>query len=112
MACKRRSKSAAVLLERNMYADMDEWTEIRKRVLLGGESKRAILRETDMHWRTLEKILAHSQPPGYRQSQPRKKPMIGPQIRRIDQWRRTTASCPRSSGTRPSGSGNGSRGCS
>ena len=32
-----------------MYADMDEWTEIRKRVLLGGESKRAILRETGMH---------------------------------------------------------------
>ena len=50
-----------------MYADMDEWTEIRKRVLLGGESKRAILRETGMHWRTLKKILAHSEPPGYRQ---------------------------------------------
>ena len=29
-----------------MYADMDEWAEIRKRVLIGGESKRAILRET------------------------------------------------------------------
>ena len=69
-----------------MYADMDEWTEIRKRVLLGGESKRAILRETGMHWRTLEKILAHSEPPGYRQSQPRKKPMIGPHIKRIEQW--------------------------
>ena len=69
-----------------MYADMDEWTEIRKRVLLGGESKRAILRESGMHWRTLEKILAHSEPPGYRQSRPRKKPMIGPHIQRIGQW--------------------------
>ena len=68
-----------------MYADMDEWAEIRKRVLIGGESKRAILRETGMHWRTLEKILAHSEPPGYRQSQARKKPMIGPHIRRIEQ---------------------------
>ena len=35
-----------MLLEWSMYADMDEWTEIRKRVLLGGESTRAILRET------------------------------------------------------------------
>ena len=69
-----------------MYADMDEWAEIRKRVLIGGESKRAILRETGMNWRTLEKILAHSEPPGYRQSQARKKPMIGPHINRIAQW--------------------------
>ena len=69
-----------------MYDDMDEWAEIRKRVLIGGESKRAILRETGMNWRTLEKILAHSEPPGYRQSRPRKKPMIGPHIKRIEQW--------------------------
>ena len=69
-----------------MYADMDEWTEIRKRVLIGGESKRAILRETGMHWLTLEKVLAHSQPPGYRQSQPRRKPKIGPFEKRIEQW--------------------------
>ena len=65
---------------------MDEWTEIRKRVLIGGASKRAILRETGMHWLTLEKILAHSEPPGYRQSQPRRKPKIGPFEKRIEQW--------------------------
>ena len=69
-----------------MYADMDEWTEIRKRVLIGGASKRAILRETGMHWQTLEKVLAHSEPPGYRQSQPRRKPKIGPFEKRIEQW--------------------------
>lgn len=45
-----------------MYADMEQWTEIRQRVLVGGESKRAILRETGMHWRTLEKILGQSEP--------------------------------------------------
>ena len=38
-----------------------------------GVSRRQILRETGMHWRTLKKILAHSQPPGYRQQQPRRK---------------------------------------
>ena len=61
-----------------MYADMEQWTDIRQRVLVGGESKRSILRETGMHWRTLEKILKHSEPPGYRQAKPRKRPLIGP----------------------------------
>jgi len=36
-----------------MYADMEQWNEIRRRVLVHGESKRSILRETGMHWRTL-----------------------------------------------------------
>jgi DNA replication protein DnaC len=34
-------------------------------VLVQGVSKREILRETGMHWTTLEKILTHSSPPGY-----------------------------------------------
>ena len=38
-----RSKSAAVLLERGMYAGMDEWTGIRKRVLLSA-SKSAFVK--------------------------------------------------------------------
>jgi hypothetical protein len=56
---------------------MEQWPEIRQRVLVGGESKRAILRETGMHRLTLEKILAHSQPPGYRQSKARKSQRSG-----------------------------------
>ena len=44
---------------------MDQWLEIRRRVLIEGVSKRQILRETGMHWQTLEKILGHSVPPGY-----------------------------------------------
>lgn len=47
---------------------MKQWTEIRRRVLTGESSKRQILRETGMHWKTLEKILNFSSPPGYRQS--------------------------------------------
>ena len=50
---------------------MDDWSEIRRRVLVEGVSRRQILRETKMHWRTLPKILAHSEPPGYRQETPR-----------------------------------------
>ena len=42
-----------------MYANMDEWMTIRRRVLVEGVSKRQVLRETGMHWSTLEKILPH-----------------------------------------------------
>jgi hypothetical protein len=36
-----------------MYADMENWSEIRSRVLVERVSRRQILRETGMHWRTL-----------------------------------------------------------
>ncbi len=49
-----------------MYTDMEQWAKIRRRVLVDGISKRQIIRETGMHWQTLEKILSHSSPPGYR----------------------------------------------
>ena len=60
-----------------MYADMEQWNEIRRKALVEGVSKRSILRETGMHWSTLEKILSHSEPPGYQQSKPRERPQIG-----------------------------------
>jgi len=50
---------------------MEDWTEIRRRVLVEGVSRRQILRETGMPRQTLKKILEHSEPPGYRQQQPR-----------------------------------------
>lgn len=37
---------------------MEQWLDIRRRVLCEGISKRQILRETRMHCTTLEKILA------------------------------------------------------
>ena len=40
-----------------MYRNMKQWNEIRHRVLIQGVSKRQILRETGMHWTTLDKIL-------------------------------------------------------
>jgi len=55
---------------------MQAWAEIRRRVLNGEASKRQILRETGMHWTTLEKILSHSAPPGYRLGAPREKPKL------------------------------------
>ncbi len=62
---------------------MEQWAAIRRRVLREGVSKRQILRETGMHWTTLEKILTHSAPPGYRLQQLRDKPKLGPFVDRI-----------------------------
>ena len=68
-----------------MYADMQQWADIRRRVLQEGVSKRQILRETGMHWITLDKILANSQPPGYRMKELRQKGKLGPHVNFIRQ---------------------------
>ncbi|NQU44432.1 transposase [bacterium] len=78
-----------------MYRDMEQWAEIRRRVLVEGVTKRQILRETGMHWQTLEKILRYGEPPGYRQSRPRPKPKIGPWLERIAEILRADADGPR-----------------
>ena len=61
-----------------MYTAMDQWAEIRRRVLTGEISKRRACREYDLHWQTLAKVLGHEEPPGYRRQQPRAKPTLGP----------------------------------
>jgi len=63
-----------------VYKDMQQWADIRRRVLTEGVSKRKILRESGMHWTTLKKILSHSQPPGYRAQKARERPKIGPYL--------------------------------
>ena len=67
-----------------MYRTMEDWTDIRERVASGKVSKRAILRETGMHWKTLQKMLTHPEPPGYRQCKPRPKQKLGPYQERIE----------------------------
>jgi transposase len=64
---------------------MEWWTEIRRKVLVEGVSKRRVVREYGIHWETLEKILTHSSPPGYRMKKERPKPKIGPYLERIRQ---------------------------
>ena len=54
-----------------MFTNMDQWIEIRRRVLNGELSKRAACVEYGIHWDTLTKILTHSEPPGYRMTKPR-----------------------------------------
>ena len=57
---------------------MDQWAEIRRRVLVDGESKRSVQRRFKLHWKTLQKILNQPEPPGYRESKPRAKKKLGP----------------------------------
>jgi len=64
---------------------MNEWTEIRRKVLVEGASKRSIRRDYNIGSAALEKILAHSEPPGYRQSAARPKPRLGQFLGVIDE---------------------------
>jgi len=79
----RRSSHAARATR--VYTDMEQWSEIRRRVLVEGLSKRAACREYGLHWHTLTKILGNSEPPGYRAAQPRAKRKIGPFLAVIEE---------------------------
>jgi len=59
---------------------MEMWTEVRRRVLTGELSKRAACREYGLNWRTLEKMLSHVEPPGYRRKAKRGQPVLGPHL--------------------------------
>jgi hypothetical protein len=64
---------------------MKQWTDVRRKVLVEGMSKAQVKREHRLSSATLEKMLAHSSPPGYRMNKPRLKPKIGPFIGRIEE---------------------------
>lgn len=55
---------------------MESWKEIRQQVLVNGLSKRAACRKYALGWHTLNKILGHAEPPGYRQQQARPKRVL------------------------------------
>ena len=64
---------------------MEMWRDIRRRVIVDGESKRRICREYGIHFKTLQKILANTTPPGYRQTKQREKRQIGPHLPFIEE---------------------------
>ena len=57
---------------------MEMWSEIRREVLTGALSKRAAIAKYGVGWHTLKKMLAHDEPPGYRQAKHRPKPKLEP----------------------------------
>ena len=81
----RRVDLVLLLEAQGVYTDMQWWESIRHRVLRQGVSKRQIMRDTGIHWTTLQKILEHPEPPGYQQSKPRPKPKLGPYVPRIQE---------------------------
>jgi transposase len=64
---------------------MELWTEIRRKVLVEGVSKRAICRDYGIGWRALDKMLEHPDPPGYRRRDQQGKPKLGPFTDVIDE---------------------------
>jgi transposase len=48
-----------------------------------------------MHWRTLEKVLANPQPPGYRAKAPRPRPKLGPFLDWVARILEEDKGCPR-----------------
>lgn len=53
---------------------MNLWTEVRRYVLVDKHSKRSACKRFGIHWKTLEKMLDHPAPPGYRKrGEPRAK---------------------------------------
>jgi transposase len=77
-----------------VHADMDQWAEIRRRVLTGGIGKREACRLYDIHWPTLKKILSHEEPPGYRRVAPPRRPTIEPVLPIIRQILDADATAP------------------
>ena len=61
-----------------MRSEMKEWKEIRQQVLVNGMSQREAKRKYGLGWETLKKILAHSEPPGYRQKEARPRRVLAP----------------------------------
>ena len=78
-----------------MYADMEWWESVRRRVLVEGVSKRQVMRDAGIHWETLKKILEFSSPPGYRSVKPRGEPKIGPFRDRIREIQEEDKTAPR-----------------
>ena len=64
---------------------MDMWTEIRRKVLVEGASKRSILRDYGIGHQVLAKILSHSEPPDHQVGGPRQKPKLGEFLGVIDE---------------------------
>ena len=76
---------------RRVRSDMEQWSEIRRKVLVEGVSKRQVCREYGVGWRTLGKMLAHAEPPGYRRKLPRGRPKLGAFVGLIDEILATDA---------------------
>ncbi len=56
---------------------MNQWTQIRRAVLVDGLSKRKACQKFNISWDALQRILEHSSPLGYQRTAPRHRAMAG-----------------------------------
>ena len=78
-----------------MYANMEQWAEIRRRVLVEGLSRREACKSDKLHGKTLQKMLRYEEPPGYRRRKPVRRPRIEPVIPIIHQILTDDAKAPK-----------------
>lgn len=78
-----------------MYTNMEQWTEIRRAVLVEGLSQRRACKRFKIHFETLKKILAHPSPPGYRRVAKIERPVIGPWLGRLEELLEANRHLPR-----------------
>ena len=69
-----------------MYTDMDLWVQVRRYVLAEGHSKRSACQAFGLNWRTMQKMLDHPEPPGYRRGKPTSAKKIDRVLPVLHQW--------------------------
>jgi transposase len=77
-----------------VYTNMERWSEVRCLVLTGKLSKRRACEKYELHWDTLQKMLQHEEPPGYRKQRERTKPVLGPYVAMIHEILEADKSAP------------------
>jgi transposase len=74
---------------------MEQWTDVRRAVLVEGVSKREACKRFGIHWDTLKRILDHAAPPGYMRKQTREKSVIAPWLGRLGELIEANRDLPR-----------------
>jgi len=74
---------------------MEQWAEVRRRVLVDGLSKRKACQQFGINWKTLQKMLTYPEPPGYRRVKPPRRPTIAPVLPIIRQILDADATAPK-----------------
>ena len=78
-----------------MYTDMQQWTDVRRAVMVEGVSKREACRRFGLHWDTLGRMLDHPAPPGYQRVANADRPVIGPWMGRLAELLEANREMPR-----------------
>ena len=78
-----------------MHQSMEWWTQLRVRQAHEPVSKRALCRDEGISYKTLQKVLSHPEPPGYRRAAPVVEPKLGPYVERIQEILASDKSLPK-----------------